>query len=101
MDARSQKRKWLGTQVLAALDGLDAYKLEPGMPDGAPADEYEPEAGVIVRHLLHQGAVAASEVDAIWSLWFGETLTTVVGAEAMNALIVELNGLAAKASELA
>lgn len=30
--------------VLAVLSDVDPYGLEPGSPEGAPSDEYEPEA---------------------------------------------------------
>lgn len=34
----------MNKEVLALLNDLDVYGLEPGMPDGAPEDECDLEA---------------------------------------------------------
>ncbi len=92
-DGEAQKR--ISAQVIEVLNDLDAYGLEPGLSGGAPADEYELEAVPIAGHLLTCGGASAAEVDAIWLHWFDETLTGVVGSEAMGVLVARLNGLTA------
>ena len=44
-------RSWkqVTAEVQALLSELDPYRLDPGTPDGAPADEYAPEADAIAR----------------------------------------------------
>lgn len=88
-------RSWkqVTAEVLALLSELDPYRLDPGTPDGAPADEYAPEADAIARHLLSHRAINLEQVDAIWQDWFGESLSQVSGTGAAENLVVRLNQL--------
>jgi hypothetical protein len=88
-------RSWkqVTAEVLALLSELDPYRLEPGMPEGAPKDEYAPEADAIARHLLSHRAIELEQVDAMWRHWFGESLSQVTGTGAAENLVVHLNQL--------
>jgi hypothetical protein len=79
--------------VLALLGEMDPYRLDPGTPEGAPADEYAPEADAIARHLLSHRAITLEQVDAIWQDWFGESLSQVTCAGVAENLVVRLNHL--------
>lgn len=86
---REGTRLWKRTvlHVRAVLDELDPYGLQPGAPDGAPRDEYDPEAERIARHLTSHGTIGADDVDAIWTHWFGEPLSGVIGDESMTRVL--------------
>ncbi len=92
---RSGTRKWKDTvkSVVAALNDLDPYGLDPGRAGGAPQNEYEPEASPIARLLLVQGSLSSDEVDAIWREWFNQPLSEVIGFEAINRFCASLNSL--------
>jgi hypothetical protein len=94
-EMRSGTRKWKDTvtSVVALLNDLDPYGLEPGSAEGAPQDEYEPEASPIAGLLVNHGSIGSEEVDAIWLEWFQEPLSEVIGSEAMNRFCVSLNTL--------
>jgi len=94
---REGTRLWKDTikQVLRLLNELDPYGLEPGLPDGAPADEYDMEAAPIALRLMKDGAITAEQVDAIWLKWFDEPLTEAIGAEPTAQFVTNLNALAA------
>lgn len=89
-------RSWkqVTAQVLALLNELDPYRLDPGMPEGAPKDEYAPEADALARHLISDRAIELEQVDAIWLYWFGESLSQVIGPESAEELVAGLNRLA-------
>ncbi|WP_313815656.1 hypothetical protein [Citricoccus sp.] len=88
---RSWKQVTAG--VLALLSEMDPYRLDPGTLDGAPKNEYAPEADAIARHLLSHRAINFEQVDAIWQDWFGESLSQVTGTGAAENLVVRLNQL--------
>lgn len=88
---RSWKQVTAG--VLALLSELDPYRLDPGLPEGAPKDEYAPEADAIARHLLGHRAIELKQVDAIWRHWLGESLSQVTGTAATENLVAHLNRL--------
>jgi hypothetical protein len=75
------------------INDLDPYGLEPGTAEGAPQNEYEPEASPMARLLLNHGSVRSDEVDEIWREWFQESLSDFIGAEAMNRFCADLNSL--------
>ncbi|MFI8526407.1 hypothetical protein ACIGB8_18255 [Promicromonospora sukumoe] len=79
--------------VLALLNDLDPYGLEPGLPDGAPADEYDLEAAPIAQILTTYGAVTVEQVDTVWLKWFGQPLTAVVGPGEITPFVANLNRL--------
>jgi len=79
--------------VLAVLSDVDPYGLEPGLPEGAPADEYEMEAVDLVRVLLKAGAVTTHDVEAVWMRWFSESLVLRLGPLRMAQLVDRLNAL--------
>lgn len=95
VEMQSGTRKWKDavSSVLALLDELDPYGLQPGTAEGAPEGEYELEAGPIVSLLLKNGSVRSDEVDAIWVTWFQEPLSEVIGPEGMSRFCVSLNSL--------
>ena len=88
--------------VLAVLTDVDPYGLEPGTPEGAPADEYELEAVDLARVLLAEGVVTVRDVEDVWAHWFSESLVLRLGVDRMARLVDELNALvpAAAASGL-
>lgn len=92
---RPGTRSWkqVTAEALALISQVDPYRLDPGMPDGAPEDEYAPEANAITRHLHSHGAIELEHVDAIWHDWFGEPLSKVTGAETAESLVARLNQL--------
>jgi hypothetical protein len=77
--------------VLLLLNDLDPYGLSPG--DMAPWDAYELEATPMVRLLLANEGIAASEVDAIWEEWFEERLSDAISAAAFRRFVDSLNEL--------
>ena len=79
--------------VLAVLSDVDPYGLEPGVADGAPADEYEPEAGDLTRLLLSDGGVTRDDVDDVWQRWFSESLSLRLGVEGVDRLVARLNSV--------
>lgn len=81
-------------QVLAVLTDVDPYGLEPGVPEGVPADEYEPEAADIVRILFREGVVTAHDVEGVWVRWFSESLVLRLGVERTARLVDRLNDVA-------
>ncbi|WP_418275743.1 hypothetical protein ACNHYB_12915 [Isoptericola jiangsuensis] len=80
--------------VLALLNDVDPYGLEPGLPDGAPLDEYELEAEPIARHLVDDGSITVEQVDAIWLHWFDESLSGRLKRRTLKKFMVSLNELA-------
>jgi hypothetical protein len=92
---RQGTRSWRQAvkHVIALLNDLDPYGLEPGKPGGAPEDEYDLEAAPIALRLLRDGRLDVEHVDAIWLKWFGERLSAVIGPGLMSQLIANLNGL--------
>jgi len=80
-------------QVLAVLTDVDPYGLEPGTPEGAPADEYELEAVDIARILLREGAVTVYDVEGVWMHWFSDSLVLHIGVARMAQLVDRLNEL--------
>ncbi|MFC4429990.1 hypothetical protein [Citricoccus alkalitolerans] len=93
MEPGTRSWKQVTAGVLALLSEVDPYRLDPGMPEGAPEDEYAPEANAITRHLLSHGTVDVDQVDAIWHDCFDESLSKVTGAEAAENLVSRLNQL--------
>ncbi|WP_244185981.1 hypothetical protein [Arthrobacter agilis] len=79
--------------MLALLNDVDPYRLQPGGAEGAPLDEYELEAGPIASLLLKNGSVQSNEVDAIWLTWFQEPLSEAIKSEAMSRFCTSLNSL--------
>jgi hypothetical protein len=93
MEPGTRSWKQVTAEVLALLSELDPYRLDPGMPEGAPKDEYAPEADAIARHLLSHRAIELEQVDAIWRHWFGESLSQVTGTGSAENLVAHLNRL--------
>ncbi|WP_459277526.1 hypothetical protein [Arthrobacter sp. TMS1-12-1] len=79
--------------MLALLNDVDPYGLQPGTAEGAPQDEYALEAAPIVSLLLKNGAVRSNEVDAIWVTWFQEPLSKVIGSENVGRFCASSNSL--------
>jgi hypothetical protein len=94
-DMQPSKRKWKSTltEVIGLLNDFDPYGLKPGTADGAPQDEYEPEASTIASFLLNTGSISRSQVEAIWQDWFQEPLSDVMGAAKAERFCVNLNSL--------
>lgn len=83
----------LSGKVLEVLTALDPYALEPGAVGGALADEYSSEAASVAEVLERDGGISAAQLDAIWTRWFSEPLSLLVGGDALARLIVDLNVL--------
>ncbi|MDN3495740.1 hypothetical protein QL996_07365 [Planococcus sp. APC 4015] len=92
MSSYEETWKPISAAVLALLTDLDPYGLEPGTEDGAPADEYSPEAVSIASHLINRGGISAADVDDIWRQWFGEPLSTI-DSKLFSTFVAELNAL--------
>ncbi len=90
---REDKHVWRGAikSVLELLNELDPYGLTPGQPDGAPHDEYDLEAKPIAQRLIKDGVITNAQVDAIWLKWFDEPLDEVIGVEATERFVDDLN----------
>jgi hypothetical protein len=92
-------------QVLAVLTDVDPYGLEPGIPEGATADEfegastgeYELEAVDIARILLREGAVTVYDVAGVWMHWFSDSLVLHIGVARMAQLVDRLNDVGSDA----
>ncbi|KAA9148662.1 hypothetical protein F6B41_06030 [Microbacterium lushaniae] len=80
--------------VLDLLNEVDPYGLEPGAEDGAPRDEYAPEAAAIAELLFKGGAVDEGAVDAVWLKWFDEPLSGVIGTGCASEFVARTNALA-------
>lgn len=93
MDARTRAWKQKVDGVLALVNELDPYDLAPGDPDGAPDDEYHPEAEEIARHLMTNRAITAEHIDAIWNRWFGEPLSRTITPHRRAQFVAHLNRL--------
>lgn len=91
----TRKESWqpILDSVFRLLNELDPYALEPGSDDGAPVDEYGPEARPIASLLVNRGLVTAADIDAIWTTWFDEPLSAVVG-DRFPLFVTQLNALA-------
>ncbi len=81
--------------VLGILNEVDAYGLDPGHPDGTPGDEYDLEAGPIAEVLETAGSIDSLTLDSIWTSWFGEPLTQVIGRSAVAELVGRFNAVRA------
>lgn len=93
MKPGTRSRKQVTAGVLALLSGVDPYRLDPGMPEGVPEDEYAPEANAIAQHLLSHRKIELEQADAIWRDWFSESLSKVTGAESADNIVARLNQL--------
>jgi len=91
MEAKVPAERRTVAQVLAVLTALDPYGLEPGTPDGAPANEYDIEAVGIARILLREGAVTVYDVEGVWMRHFSESLVLRIGVPHMTQLVDQLN----------
>jgi len=94
MGAEERAHRRAVVQVLAVLTDVDPYGLEPGVPEGVPAGEYEPEAADIVRILFRDGAATAHDVEGVWVRWFSESLVLRLGVERTARLVDRLNDVA-------
>ena len=93
MEAEAPAHRQAVAQVLAILTALDPYGLEPGTPDGPPANEYDIEAVGIARILLREGAVTVYDVEGVWMHWFSDSLVLHIGVARMAQLVDRLNEL--------
>lgn len=78
---------------MGVLNRADPEGLEPGAVDGAPVDEYEPEARHIGALLFSRGSVTGVEVDTIWKYYFDDPLTAHRPAIDVAALVRDLNAI--------
>jgi hypothetical protein len=77
-------------KVLAVLNRFDLMGLEPGRPEGAPDDEYSPEAAALVQKMAEKGEVNFEEVSQLWLEQFSDNLGRLPSAIA-NDLVRTLN----------
>ena len=83
----------LTAAVMAVLNEVDPYGLEPGGKDGCPVDEYAPEASAFAGVLTRRGRATVDDVDRIWQRWFNEPLIGVIGRDAVTEFVARLNDL--------
>lgn len=83
--------------TLSVLTRFDLMGLEPGLPDGAPADEYSPEAADLVRLMATTGALDIDDVRRVWLHWFEEDLKQLPN-DVANDLVRSLNEEFARAT---
>ena len=62
-------------RVLSVLTRFDLMGLEPGRREGAPADEYTPEADAIVQVLVRHGVIDVDQLRRTWLEWFTDDLS--------------------------
>ena len=84
-------------QVRAVLTDVDPYGLEPGAPEGAPADEYDIEADDISRILLRDGAVTVRDVEGVWMHRFSDSLVLYIGVVRTAQLVDRIDEVASSA----
>jgi hypothetical protein len=84
-------------QVRAVLTDVDPYGLEPGAPEGAPADEYDIEADDIAHILLREGAVTVRDVEGVWMHRFSDSLVLRLGVARTAQLVDRINEVASSA----
>jgi hypothetical protein len=89
------KHEWKSTvaAVIALLNDLDPYGLEPGTAEGAPHDEYEAEAHSIASLLLNTESISTNQVDTIWQKWFQKPISEAISAAKAERFCVSLNSL--------
>ena len=88
--------KELLDRVLVVLNHFDLEGVMPGEVDGAPFDEYVNAAQPIASILRRNGSIAAQDLDAVWTQWFGShfaTLPTSLIDEVITALNLANNGV--------
>lgn len=87
-------RAGLNSRVLGLLNRIDPWQLEPGAPGSLiPEDEYGYEAEAIAEHLAEEGTIGVADVDEIWNHWFSQPLTGLIGCDAADQLVGELDRL--------
>lgn len=79
--------------VLALLSDADPYGLAPGTDEGAPADEYEPEAAEVARILREHGSVTVQDLERVWLRWFDVSMVGQIGSARVARLVRDLNDL--------
>jgi hypothetical protein len=92
MSVDGQTSESVNSAVLRLLSDLDPYGLEPGTGEGAPADEYSPEASAMAAHLIGHGQISGVDIDVIWVRWFGERLSTS-NKNRFDRFVADLNAL--------
>ena len=98
MSPRQELLKTRIAEVVRLLNELDPYGLDPRGEGGAPADEYELEGRPMASLLLRNGGISADQVDDIWTKWFEEPLSSVVGEERIAEFVLQLQRLIAPPS---
>ncbi|TQK17942.1 hypothetical protein FBY40_0425 [Microbacterium sp. SLBN-154] len=91
MDKNRRASTQLITDVLHLLNALDPSGLDPGDEDGAPADEYSPEATAIASKLRASGLITTEDINMIWADWFGESLAA--DTDGLADFVRDLNAL--------
>lgn len=79
--------------ITALLAEYDPMGLEPGQPDGAPADEYSIEAGPLAARLIRKGTVTLEDLDEVWRKFFEQDLTGGMASEREIELLDRTNAL--------
>jgi hypothetical protein len=74
-------------EVRRVVNDVDPERL---LAMGAPADEYDPEVGDLVRLVFRDALPTEDEVTAVWGRWFGDhsTLTSTEVAVVTDVLRV-------------
>jgi hypothetical protein len=101
MALSDRKRKETIDSVIALLNALDPYGLDPGDPEGAPWKEYRNEAGPMASLLLNDATISREQVDNIWQDWFDESLSDTVGPREAERFTSRLNLLVKPANPTA
>jgi hypothetical protein len=90
MELTPQQYQTAVKRVLSVLNRFDLMGLEPGRPEGAPDDEYTPEAVAFVQAMVENGEIDFDQVRRSWLEWFSDDLKRLPSAVADD-LIRSLN----------
>jgi len=75
MELTPQQYQTAVKRVLSFLTRFDLMGLEPGRPEGAPDDEYTPEAAALVHAMVENGEIDLDKLRRTWLEWFSDDLT--------------------------
>ena len=78
LEVRREGRALYHPIVKQAVDRVDPIGL---LADGAPPDEYDPQIGSLVRHLVRKGELSSTQVIRVFEGWFDQGCIAPADAE--------------------